>query len=139
MALYSRSGWSGGYYEISTQSEGLNDQSWLKELKNITVQYPPGTRIPAAEQQQCDKFYPTERCLQSFEIKGNCLVIIASNTSVNSYAQAFPISPRLIQSYGNRPTGYSIERGTPELENDYITSRYSYFMKVIPLAKKLTE
>ncbi|MDO8659247.1 MAG: hypothetical protein Q7K54_01470, partial [Candidatus Parcubacteria bacterium] len=137
--LYSRSNWTGGYYQISPQSEGTSAQYWIKELKKIPIKYPPGTSIPVAEQQQCDKFYPTERCLQSFEIKGNCLVVVASDKTTNSHAQAFPISPRLIQAYGNRPVGYSIERGTPELENDYITSGYSYFIDIIPLSVKITE
>lgn len=142
--LYSKNNWAGGYYTISTQSEGVTTQYWLRELKKIIVNYPPGTSIPVEEQQQCDNFYPEERCLQSFEIKGNCLVIVADDQAVNSqvinsYAQAFPISSRLIDAYANKPSGYSRERGTPELENDYITSGYSYFIKVIPLATKLTE
>lgn len=140
ITLYSKSGWSGGYYDISTQSEGVIKQTWLKELAEVPVFYPPGIKIPAEEREKCNSFFPKENCLQSFEIKGNCLAIIAeSKTLSNREAQAFPISPRLIQSYINRPEGYSIERGTPQLEKDFITSRSAYFILVIPLAKKLTE
>ncbi|MBI1866540.1 MAG: hypothetical protein HYS02_02110, partial [Candidatus Staskawiczbacteria bacterium] len=124
VTLYSKSSWSGGYYEINSRNDGPTG-NWLKKLSTVKVTYPPGTKIPQEEQKNCDRFYPNKSCLQSFEIKGNCLVIVASNESTGAHAQAFPISPRLIQAYINRPDGYSIERGTPQLEKDYITSGYS--------------
>jgi len=137
--LYSRSAWSGGYYNINIKNDGEATYFWKKELSTVKITYPPGTRIPKEEQDQCDKFYPKKKCLQSFEIRGNCLILAMSDFAIDAYAQAFPKSSRLIDQYKNKPGGYSIERGTPGIESDYITSGDTYYIVVVPLAKKLTE
>lgn len=146
--LYSRSSWTGGYSNIGVISEGYISQYWQKELKKIKVLYRQNTTISRKERDLCSEFTPKYNCLQSFEIKGNCLVLVSNiedspstsssyTSSIRGKAQRFPISPRIVWSYENRKEGYSIERGTPELASDYITSANSYFIKIIPLAEKI--
>lgn len=144
--LYSKSSWSGGYYNIGAASEEASLQYWQKELAEVDVLYRQNTTIPEEEREQCSKFNTKYRCLQSFEIKGNCLVLVSNykddGTYIHGtlvYAQRYPISSRIVWSYENRPEGYSIERGTPELENDYITSGSAYFMEIIPLAETIKD
>lgn len=137
VTLYTMPAWKAGYYELSVESQGKQDYSWFKKLKDIQVVYKPGAGVPLDEQKLCPSFDPSHSCLQSFEIKGNCLVVISSTKAPDAYAQAFPISPEIVWKYEDKIEGYSIERGTPELASEYIGSRSAEYIYVIPLAENL--
>lgn len=159
VTLYSKSAWTGGYYTINSQTaKDSNDLSKstigaegaisIKELSNVKATYDPNMAIPLEEQKQCATFNPSFQCLQSFEIKGDFLVLISSvldkpcrnnncTEKISGLAQIFPKSPRLIENYANQPQGYSAERGTPELASDFITSGNAKYIEVIPLTKNL--
>jgi hypothetical protein len=146
VTLYSRPAWTGGYYEINAQTEGTGRSLWNIDLESKPITYPPTSTIPQEEKQQCDTFKTKYYCLQSFEIKGDYLVLVSSVKDTgsmtnfsNQFAQAFPISPRLQLSYQSNITGYSLERGTPELASDYITSGYAKYMEIIPLSQPITQ
>lgn len=143
--LYTAVAWAWGKASFNPTG-GTSWTSLMQiDLKNTPVDYSQTTAVTLERQQQCPTFDPYYSCLQSFEIKGNYLVLVSSvpdhfgrnNSSDSGYAQVFPISPRLDQAFTNRKAGYSIERGTPKLDSDYITSRYAYFMEIIPLAETL--
>jgi len=143
VTLYTDVSWLGGSRDVSWPPSQEND-SWIIELSKWKVAYPANTTISDENQKICEYFYPDKACLKSFEIKGNYLVILLSKE--DSYkreynqtikAQAFPISPRLLDSYGDRRQGFSVERGTPELKTDYIGDKSAYFMEIIPLAERL--
>ncbi len=153
VTLYSRPGWSGGYYKVNAetekQSQGMVSEIWKKDLEHTMVFYPANTNVPKEEKLQCSTFvtpgtfWGKYHCLQSIKISGNYLVLVSDSedtgSSVWSHAQAFPISSRLQQVYTNRPEGYSVERGTPNLNSDWITPGYANYVEIIPLAKPLQQ
>lgn len=138
ITLYTEVSWLGGYYQQAPPW-----MLWMQiNLPETPVFYPANTTIPKERRDLCKFFNPEYSCLKSFEIKGNYLVLVSSGEDkpykYNKFkAQVFPISSRLQENYGNRPTGYSIERGTPELKTDYIGDKSAYFIKIIPLAERL--
>lgn len=144
VTLYSRPGWSGGYYRVSGEEK---KEVWKLDLSKTEITYPAYLSIPEEEKKQCQKFVTSEgtyifpyHCLQSIKIAGDYLVLVSDSEDktgsvVWSHAQVFPISPRLQKVYTNRPEGYSVERGTPNLNADWITKDYANYVEIIPLAK----
>lgn len=153
ITLYSYPGWSGGFYNIDSTNVGQNDLFWQRELATLPITYSPSyeSQISENEKKLCDTFRAGYGCLQSIEIKGNYLVLLSmygppnctegEYCSIgNSPAQVFPISQRIISAYSPENTPYqeySRVKGTPELEKDFITPYYSYWIEVIPLAEPL--
>ena len=144
VTLYSRASWTGGSYTLTPQN---GEKELNIALEKVPVSYQPNTTIPQKEQEQCAMFTSKYYCLQSFEIKGPYLVLISNieiepnayNHGTAVYAQAFPISLRIALAYENKPEGYSIERGTPELASEYITSGSANYIEIIPLAENLSQ
>lgn len=145
ITLYTETSWSGGNINfIDAYPSG--GSYWGYDLNSTEVYYPENITIPKERRDSCYFFNPVNSCLGSFEIKGNYLVLVLSrylpSEKTRRYfqdirVQAFPISPRLQEAYRNRPAGYSVERGTPELETDYIGNKNAYYMIIIPLAERL--
>ncbi|MBI2053852.1 MAG: hypothetical protein HYT36_00760 [Candidatus Staskawiczbacteria bacterium] len=153
VTLYTRTGWLGGFNELKGEKGSFLRLS--ADLKNTKVSYSEQSDIPKEEQKLCPSFDPDFPCLKSFEIKGDYLVIASSEKfrGVNAYhqpdvffnvqAQVFPISPRLKEIYKSevlqtRKQDYTVEKGTPELLLEYISSvKGAKFIEVIPLAGPL--
>ncbi len=134
ISLYSEVSW-GGRFKIGGSQDIEIKTGWIQiALAGTSVKYPPNTTTPKKRRDQCKTFDPFYSCLESFEIKGNYLVLVSDGAGK---AQIFPISSRLLEAYKNRPEGFSIERGSPEIASDYIGSKSAATMLIIPLAERL--
>ncbi|MEK7664617.1 MAG: pilin [Patescibacteria group bacterium] len=130
ITLFSEVSWNEGKHQINPGSAAR----LLINLSTIPIDYPPNTKTPKGRRDVCRFFNPAHSCLKSFEIKGNYLVMVYG---LDNDAQVFPISSRLQEVYKNRPQGFSVERGTPEINSDYIGSKSAYYMEIIPLTVRL--
>lgn len=163
--LHSWKSFRGGGYEINSQTMGNGTSPWQVKLENAVIHYPLGSPVPKEEQKQCENFitkqyligdtgnYNNIYCLKSLEIRGNYLVLLyggdkkdPTNETMSVSNQRFPISPRLQVEYSERPDGYSLERGSPDLNLDWINntlfnndSGKATWIEVVPLAERLTQ
>lgn len=151
VVLYTEKSWEGGntLIDSSTIIQGnplMVDGIFNFELNKIPPVYAPNLAIPNERKNQCATFDPAHKCLGSFKIEGNFLVIVSdvkdplaaltNNWVWHVKAQAFPRSPRLSQSTTN-PGGYSPDMGSSAIGSDLIKSENAKFMEIIPLAEKI--
>ena len=158
--LYSWKNFRGGVYQINASTMGSGTEPWQINLRERQIFYPPGNPVSEEEQKECNTFVSSQYsglndvyCLKSLEIRGNYLVLLYNgnkrdplNKLVWASNQRFPISPELEKEYSERPAGYSLEKGTPDLNMDWINNTWfnkdsgkATWVEVVPIAERLTQ